>query len=76
MHQNSTVVALMAVALDSALAGDVDAALFGPYLMGNVECKQVMTRYALYVPSPLGQPYPWPGIDSTPGVEPGKRGDC
>ena len=53
MRQTSTVVALTAGALDSALAGDVDAPLFGTYAMGDAECGQVKTRYAVYVPPPL-----------------------
>ena len=53
MRQTSTVVALTAGAMDSALAGDVDAPLFGPYTVGDGECEQVKTRYAMYVPPPL-----------------------
>ena len=53
MRQTSTVVALTAGAMDSDLAGDVDAPLFGPYVVGDVDCKQVKTRYAVYVPPPL-----------------------
>ena len=45
--------ALTANAMDSALAGDVDATLFGPYMMGDAEFEQVKTRYAVYVPPPL-----------------------
>ena len=75
MRQTSTVVALTASAMNSALAGDVDAPLFGPYVMDNTECKQVKTWYAVYVPPPHGQPSLQPVIDGTPGVGPGKRGD-
>ena len=46
MRQTSTVVALTAGAMDSALAGDVDAPLFGLYMMGDGKCEQVKTRYA------------------------------
>ena len=53
MRQTSTVVALTAGAIDSALAGNVDVPLFGPYTVGNRECEQVKTRYAVYVPPPL-----------------------
>ena len=52
MRQTSTVVALMTGAMDSALAGNVDAPLFGPYTVGDGECEQVKTRYAVYVPPP------------------------
>ena len=75
MRQTSTVVALMAGAMDSALAGDVDASLFGPYTVGDGECEQVKTWYALYVPPPLGRPSSLPRIDGTPGVGPSKKGD-
>ena len=50
MRQTRTVVALMAGAMDSVLAGDVGAPLFGPYVVGDVECEQVNTRYDVYVP--------------------------
>ena len=53
MRQASTVVALTAGAMDSALSGNVDAPLFDPYVMGDVECEQVKKRYAVYVPPPL-----------------------
>ena len=53
MRQTCTLVALTAGAMDSALAGDVDTPLFGPYVAGDTECKQVKTRYAVYVPPPL-----------------------
>ena len=53
MRQTSTVVALTTGAMDSALAGDMDAPLFGPYVVGDAECEQVKTRYAVYVPPPL-----------------------
>ena len=53
MRQTSTVVALTAGAMDSALAGEVDAFLFGPYVVGDAECKQVKKWYAVYVPPPL-----------------------
>ena len=53
MRQTSTVVALAAGAMDSALAGDVDAPLFGPYTVSDGECEQVKTGYAVYVPPPL-----------------------
>ena len=53
MRQTSTVVSLTAGAMDSALAGDVDAPLFGPYTVGDGECEQVKTRYYVYVPPPL-----------------------
>ena len=56
MRQTITVVALMEGAMDSALAGDVDAPLFGPYAVGDAGCEQVKTRYAVYVPTP------WPTI--------------
>ena len=59
MRQTSTVVALTAGALDSALAGDMDAPLFGPYAVGDTECEQVKTWYAVYVPPP-----PWLAIFS------------
>ena len=75
MRQTSTVVALTAGAMDSALTGDVDAPLFGPYAVGDAEFEQVKTRYAVYVPPPLGRPYSRPRIDGTPGVGPSKRGD-
>ena len=39
--------------MESALAGRVDAPLFGPYTVGDAECEQVKTRYAMYVPPPL-----------------------
>ena len=39
--------------MDSALAGDVDTPLFGPYVVVDTECKQVKTRYAVYVLLPL-----------------------
>ena len=57
-RQISAVMALTTGAMDSALAGDVDAPLFGPYAMGDAECEQVKTRYAVYVPPP------WPAIFS------------
>ena len=53
MRQTRTVVALTAGAMYSALAGDVDAPLFGTYAVGDAECEQVKTRYAVYVPPPL-----------------------
>ena len=53
MRQTSTVVALTAGAMDSALAGEVDAPLFGPYTVGDGECEQVKTQYAVYVLPPL-----------------------
>ena len=45
--------ALTENAMDSTLAGDVDATLFGPYMMGDADFEQVNTRYAMYVPPPL-----------------------
>ena len=75
MRQTSTVVALTAGAMDSALAGDVDAPLFGPYAMGDAECEQVKTRYAVYVPPPLGRPSSRPRFDGKSGLGPSKRGD-
>ena len=59
MRQTSTVVALTSGTMDSALAGDVDAPLFGPYVVGDAECEQVKTRYAVYIPPP-----PWSAISS------------
>ena len=53
MRHTSTVVAHTADAMYSALSGDVDAPLFGPYTVGEEECEQVKTRYAVYVPPPL-----------------------
>ena len=53
MRQTSTVLALTAGAMGSALAGNVDAPLFGPYTVGDGECEQVKTRYAVYVPPSL-----------------------
>ena len=53
IRHNSTVVALTVGAMDSALAGDVDAPLFGPYVVGDAECKQVKTRYTVCIPPPL-----------------------
>ena len=53
MRQTSTVVVLTAGAMYSALAGDVEAPLFGPYTVGEEECEQVKTRYAVYVHPPL-----------------------
>ena len=53
MRQTSTVVALTADAMDSALSGDVDSLLFGHYAMGNAGLEQVKTRYAIYVLPPL-----------------------
>ena len=44
MRQTSTVVALTAGAMDSDLARDLDAPLFGPYVVGDAECEQVKTR--------------------------------
>ena len=41
IRQTITVVALTAGAMDSALSGDVDAPLFGPYAVDDAECKQV-----------------------------------
>ena len=75
MRQTSTVVALAAGAMDSAIAGDVDAPLFGPYTVGDGECEQVKTRHAVYAPPPLGRPSSWPRIDGMPGVGPSERGD-
>ena len=75
MRQTSTVLALTTGAMDSALAGDVDAPLFGTYTVGDGECKQVKTRYAVYALPPLGRPSSRPRIDGTPGMEPSKRGD-
>ena len=75
MRQIRTVVALTAGAMDSALADDVDAPLFGPYTVGDGERKQVNTRYAVYAPPPLGWPSSRPRIDGTPGVGPSKRGN-
>ena len=43
MRQANTVVALTADAMDNALAVDVDAPLFGPYMIGNAGFKQVKT---------------------------------
>ena len=63
MRQTSTVVALTAGAMDSALVGDVDAPLFDPYTVGDGECEQVKTRYAVYVTPPLGRPSSRPRID-------------
>ena len=57
MRQTITLVALTAGAMDSALAGDVDAPLFGPYAVGDAEFEQVKTQYAVYVPPP-----PWSAI--------------
>ena len=31
----------------------MDAPLFVPYVVGDAECKQVKTRYAVYIPPPL-----------------------
>ena len=53
MRQTSTVVALATGAMDSAISSDVDASLFGPYAVGDAECIQVKTRYAVYVLPPL-----------------------
>ena len=53
MRHTRTVVALTVGAMDSALAGDMYAPLFGPYVMGDAECKQVKTPYDVYVPPPL-----------------------
>ena len=53
MRQNRTVVVLTADAMESALAGNVDAPLFGTYVMGNIEYEQVNTWYAVFVPTPL-----------------------
>ena len=53
MRQANTVVALTADAMDSALAGDVEAPLFGPYVMGDARFEQVKTQYAVCVPPPL-----------------------
>ena len=53
MRQANTVVALMAGAMDSALTGNVDAPLFGPYMICDAGFKQVKTRYDVYVPPPL-----------------------
>ena len=52
MRQTSTVVVLTAGAMESDLDGNVDVPLFGPYVMGDTEYKQVKTRYAVYVPPP------------------------
>ena len=49
MHQTSTVVALTAGAMDSDLAGNVDAPLFGTYAVGDAECEQARTWHAVYV---------------------------
>ena len=59
-RQTSPVVALTTGAMDSALVGDVNAPLFGPYTVGDAECKKVKTRYAVYVPPP-----PWSAIFSS-----------
>ena len=75
MRHTSTVVELTLGAMDSALAGDVDAPLFGTYVVGDAECEQVKTRYAVYISLPLVGPFPRPGLDGTPGVGPGKRGN-
>ena len=75
IRQTITVVALTAGAMDSALAGNVDAPLFGSSMAGARECEQVKTRYAVYVPPPLGRPSSRPRIDGTPGVGPSKRGN-
>ena len=53
MRQTSTVVDLTAGVMESALTSDVDAPLFGTYAVGDAECKQVKTRYAVYIPPPL-----------------------
>ena len=52
MRQTSTVVALTADTMGSALSGDVDAPLFGPYTVGDGEREQVKTRYVVYVTPP------------------------
>ena len=39
MRQTSTVVSLTVGAMDSALAGDVDASLFSAYAVGDTERK-------------------------------------
>ena len=75
MRQTRTVVVITSVAMDSALASNVDAPLFGPYKVGDWECEQVKIRYAVYAPPPLGRPSSWPRIDGTPGVGPSKRGE-
>ena len=51
--QANTVVALTADDMDSALASDVDAPLFDPYVMGDTGFGQLKTRYAVYIPPPL-----------------------
>ena len=53
IHQTSTVVALTAGTMDSALTVDLDAPLFDPYAVGDTECKQVKIWYSVYVPHPL-----------------------
>ena len=53
MRQTSTVMALTAGSMDSALAGNVDFPLFGTYVVGDAECEQVKTRYTVYVPPPF-----------------------
>ena len=50
MRKTNTVVALTADAMDSALAGNVDSPLFGPYVIGEVGINQVKIRYAVYIP--------------------------
>ena len=59
MRQANTVVAPTADAMDSALAGDVDAHLFGTYVMDDSGFEQIKTRYAVYAP-----PLPWSAISS------------
>ena len=49
MCQANTVVCLMAGAMDAALAGDVEATLFGLYVSGDAGMEQVKTQYAVYV---------------------------
>ena len=50
MRQTSTVVALTTGAMGNALTGNVDAPLFVTYVVGDADCEQLNTRYAVYVP--------------------------